>query len=223
MDLRFKLRTLKKYGFDIDKYKLNHKIREFYLQKKCEMGKKRDLEKYFEIISFIDEKDIDFERFYYIYFETAEELYKQKRYDEACRHYQIAIDNVISPSYRKNKSKLKSKHFKLFLKNYCFAVDCFLKAGMFTKADYYDELNMYQKGITKLSDETKAEVYASLGAKEVATKYYLKIIDEIDREVITRQYDYDPYTNGYLEEKYKKEVTDKEARIRRYIHKIDSL
>ena len=94
---------------------------------------------------------------------------------------------------------------------------------MFTKADYYDELNMYQKGITKLSDETKAEAYTSLGAKEVATKYYLKIIDEIDREVITRQYDYDPYTNGYLEEKYKKELADKEARIRRYISKIESL
>lgn len=221
--LRFKLLILRKYKFNLEKYRQGKIIREFYLQKIRENAENRNPEMYEEILSFIDGKDIDKERFYYIYFELAEELYGLERYDDACKYFKIAIDNVISPDYKENKFKLKSKHFKPFMKNYHVAVDCFLKAGRFNDADYYDELNMYNENAKILSNEHKAEFYAQLGGKDVAIKYYEKVIDEIDRDEIVRLYDYDPYTNGYFEEKYKKEVAEKNNKKRKYINIIRSL
>lgn len=222
-DLRFKLMIFRKYKFNFEKYLQGKEIREFYMQKKRENGKKRNLKMYEEILSFIGAKDIDKERFYYIYFEYACELYKLERYDEACMYFKIAIDNVISDSYRKNRSKLKSAHFKLFLEKYSHAVDCFIKAEKFVDADYYDELNMYFENKDGLSNSAKGNYYAELGAREVAIKYYEKVIEEIDGETIVRHYDYDPYTNGYLEEEYNRKVAEKEERKQRYIDKINSL
>ena len=221
--LRFKLLIFRKYKFNFEKYRQGKSIREFYLQKRSSNDENRTLKTYEEILSFIDGKDIDKERFYYIYFELAEELYGLERYDDACKYFKIAIDNVISPDYRENKFKFKSKHFKPFMKNYHVAVDCFLKAGRFNDGDYYDELNMYNENAEILSNEHKAEFYAQLGGKDVAIKYYEKVIDEIDREEIVRLYDYDPYTNGYFEEKYKKEVAEKNNKKRKYLNIIRSL
>ena len=215
-DLIFKLRTFKKYASDINRYKSNAEIRNLYLKKESKECLK-------DIIKLMENKDCDRERFYYIYWELADILYGMKRYDEACRYYKRAIDNVISPSYKKNRLKLKSKHYKLFLDRYYFAIDSFLKAGRFNEANYYDELNMYLENITKLDKRYMGDLYASLGAKEPAIKYYEKVIDEIDSIAITRQYDYDPYTDDYLKEEYDRKIAEKEKKKRDYIDKINSL
>lgn len=221
--IRFKLMILRRYGLNIDKYKTNKMVRDIYLQKRQEMGKNRNLEKYWQILTFIGKKDIDKDRFHYIYWEIGECLFKLKRYNDASNYFKIAIDNAISSSYKKNKSKFKSQHYDYFLKNYQLAVLCFIKAGEFRQADYYFNLNMYCDGYTKLKDYYLAELYASLGAKNQAITYYDKIINEIDNIKIIKLTDYDPYVNGYLEEEYNQKVQEKEKRKEEIFEIIDSL
>lgn len=221
--LLFKLMILKRYGFDIKKYMLNKSIREFYAKKRCENGKKRNLKMYEEIFSFIDGKDIDKDRFYHIYFEMGECLFELERYGEACKYFKIAIDNVISESYKKNKFKFKSNHYNLFLEEYSEAIECFLKAKEFDSADYYNNLNMYSKNEFNLGSESMGDLFASLGAKNRAIKYYDRKISEIDKIVITRLHDYDPYRDGYFEEEYNREVQKKEDEKNRIFEKIKTL
>lgn len=220
--LRYKLMILKRYGFHIRKYTLNKSVRDFYT-KRCENVKTRNIGMYEEIFSFIDGKNIDMDRFYYIYFEMGKCLMELKRYGEACRYFEIAIDSVITESYNKNKSKFKSSHYNLFLKDYSEAIECFLKAGEFDNADYYNNLNMYCENKYNLSSERMGDLYASLGAKKQAKKYYDKRICEIDKITIKRLYDYDPYTNGYLEEEYNQKVKEKEDMKNGIFEKINSL
>lgn len=160
--LLFKIMILKRYGFDTEKYRLNKHVRECYAQKMCESGK--PLESYEEIFSFINDKPIDKDRFYYIYFEMGECLYELERYVEASEYFKIAIDNVITESSMKNNFKFKSSHYDPFLKDYFKAVDCFIKARKFDKADHYYNLNAYLKNCSRLSSEYMEELYASLGA-----------------------------------------------------------
>ena len=133
--LRYRIMILKRYGFHIRKYTLNKSVMDFYTRR-CENKKTRNVELYEEIFSFIDGKNIDMDRFYYIYFEMGECLMELKRYGEACRYFEIAIDNVITESYKKNKSKFKSGHYNLFLENYSKAIECFLKAEEFDNMVY---------------------------------------------------------------------------------------
>ena len=220
--LRYKLMILKRYGFHIKKYLLNNSVRDFYA-KRCENVKTRNIEMYEEIFSFIDGKNIDMDRFYYIYFEMGECLMELKRYGEACRYFEIAIDNVITESYKKNKSKFKSSHYNLFLKDYSKVIECFLKAGEFDKADYYNNLNMYCENKYNISSEDMGDLYASFGAKNKAKKYYDKKIYELENMPIIRHRDYDPYVDGYLKEEYEEEVKKQKAEINRIYEKIKSL
>ena len=221
--LLFKLMILKRYGFDIEQYKLNKSVREFYAQKRCENGKKRNVEMYREIFSFINGRDIDRDRFYYIFWEMGECLAELEQYGEACKYFKIAIDNVITESYKKNNLKFKSRHYDVFLKGYFKAVGCFIKASRFDDADYYDNLNMYLKDSSRLPCEYMGDLYASLGAKNPATKYYDEKICEIENIIITREYDYDPYRDGYLEDEYKRKMKRKEDEINRIFQKIKSI
>ena len=221
--IRFKSLILRKYGFNIEKYRINKATREFYLQKRCEMGKWKNLEKYTEILNFISKKDIDMDRFHYIFWQIGECLYELERYGEASKYFKIAIDNVICESYRKNRSKLKSKHYTHFLRNYQLAVLCLIKSKEFSQADYYFNLNMYSDNYTKLDNRYLADMYASLGAKNQAITYYDKIIKAIDKIHITKLTDYDPYVNGYLEEEYNQKVKEKEKSKEEIFEIIDSL
>lgn len=218
--LRYKTAILGRYHINIKKYRLNGQVREFYSYKICE--NKKTLDAYEEIISFIGNRDIDRDRFYYIYWEMAECLYHEKRYGEACEYFKIAIDNVIGKSYRKNVSKLKSGHYALFLKDYFMAVDCFIRAGRFDDADYYDNLNMYYKNYSKLSDEYMGDMYASLGAKNQAIKYYEKRRREVNIH-ITREYHPDPYTDDAYKEIYEREIAKRNERVNEIDRKINSL
>ena len=134
--LIFKLLILKKYLFDIEKYKINNALRKFYNEKISENG--RTLKTYYEIIDYIGQKDIDKDRFYYIYWEYANILYDLKQYGDASEYYKKAIDNVITDSYHENNFKFKSKHYKLFLKEYPKAIDSLIKSREFDDVDYYD-------------------------------------------------------------------------------------
>lgn len=221
--LRFKAMIFKRYGFDTGKYKLNKSVRESYLKKRCENKKKKNIEMYREIFSYIDGKPIDRARFYYIYFEMGECLFDLGKYSEASGYFRTAIDNVISESYKKNKSKFKSGHYDLFLNDYDKAIECFLKAGEFDYADYYINLNMYCESRHNRSSEAMGDFYASLGAKNLAKKYYDKRICEIDDWHIVRHRDYDPYTDGYLKEEYEKEVKKQKEEINKIFEKIKSI
>ncbi|WP_296894139.1 hypothetical protein [uncultured Methanobrevibacter sp.] len=220
-DLIFKLLILKKYRFDIEKYKINNALRKFYNQKISENG--RTLKTYYEIIDYIGQNDIDKDRFYYIYWEMGECLYNAEKYSEASKYFKIAIDNVISENYKKNKFKFKSNHYSMFLERYCLSVKCFIKAKEFDNADYYYNLNMYSKNYPKYSNMEMGDLYASFKAKNQAIKYYEKEIHEIDKVAIYRQYDYDPYVDGYLEDEYKRKVKEKEDKINNIYRIIDSL
>lgn len=220
--LRYRIMILKRYGFHIRKYTLNKSVRDFYTRR-CENKKTRNVELYEEIFSFIDGKNIDLDRFYYIYFEMGECLMELKRYGEACRYFEIAIDNVITESYKKNKSKFKSSHYNLFLKNYSKAIECFLKAEEFDNMDYYNNLNMYCENKYNRSSEVMGDLYASHGAKNLAKKYYDKKIYELENMPIIRHRDYDPYVDGYLKEEYDEEVKKQKAEINRIYEKIQSL
>ena len=208
-DLIFKLLILKKYRFDIEKYKINNALRKFYNQKISENG--RTLKTYYEIIDYIGQNDIDKDRFYYIYWEMGECLYNAEKYSEA------------SKNYKKNKFKFKSNHYSMFLERYCLSVKCFIKAKEFDNADYYYNLNMYSKNYPKYSNMEMGDLYASFKAKNQAIKYYEKEIHEIDKVAIYRQYDYDSYVDGYLEDEYKRKVKEKEDKINNIYRIIDSL
>lgn len=221
--LRFKAMTLRKYGFDRGKYKLNKSVRELYSQKRCENGKNKNPEMYREIFSFIGDKQIDKDRFYYIYWEMGECLFDLQRYGEASHYFKTAIDNVITESYRKNKSKFKSSHYELFLDDYDKAIQCFLNACEFDDADYYMNLNMYCKSKYPLSSEWMGDFYASRGAKNLAIKYYDKRICEINDWRIIRHRDYDPYRDGYLKEEYENELKKQKEEINKVFEKIKSL
>lgn len=217
-DLLFRLMTLKKYHFNIKKHNLNRDIRKFYTQKTF-----NNINSYYEMIDYISQKDIDKDRFYYIYWEMAECLFKDEKYGEAAKYFKIAIDNVISKSYKKNRFKFKSKHYSMFLEHYCTAIKCFIKAKEFDSADYYYNLNIYSKNYPKYSNMEMGNLYASMGAKNQAIKYYEKEIYKIDKTVIRQLHDYDPYVNGYLEEEYKRKVKEKEEKINNLFKIIDSL
>lgn len=215
--------NLRKYGFDIEKYKLNRSVRKFYTKKMCENDKKKNIEIYEEIFSFITDKPVDKDRFYYIYFEMGECLFRDGRYGKASKYFKTAIDNVITESYKKNKSKLKLKHYDLFLKDYDMAIECFLKSGQFDDADYYINLNMYCKSSYNLPSESMGDFYASRGAKNLAIKYYDKRICEINDWNIIRLRDYDPYRDGYLKEEYEEELKQQKKEIDKVFEKIKSL
>ena len=53
--------------------------------------------------------------------------------------------------------------------------------------------------------------------------HYEKEIHEIDKVAIYRQYDYDSYVDGYLEDEYKRKVKEKEDKINNIYRIIDSL
>ena len=220
-DLLFRLILLKRYNFSVKKHRLNRKVEKFCMEKISEKG--RNIEAYNEIMDYISQKDIDKDRFYYICWEMGECLFRDERYGEASGYFKAAIDNVISESYKKNRFKFKSKYYSLLLERYCTAVKCLIKAGQFDDADYYWNLNIYSKNYPKYGNRRRGDLYASLGAKNQAIKYYEKKIDELDKTVITQQYDYDPYVNGYLEEEYKRKVKENNDEINHLWKTIKSL
>ena len=216
-DFIFKILILKNYGMDFKKYKENHMIRKQYLQK-C-----NSIDDYENIIWHIEKDNLDKDRFYYIYWEHANILYDLKQYGEASEYYKKAIDNVITDSYHENKFKFKSNHYKFFLKEYPKAIDSLIKSREFDDVDYYDELNLYSKTGLELSWERKGDFYAELGAKNVALKYYEKHLQSLKNIYIRREYDYDPYVNGFLEDEYKEKVKKKNEKIQAFKDKANSL
>ena len=128
-DFIFKILILKNYGMDFKKYKENYMIRKQYLQK-C-----NNIDDYENIIGHIEKENLDKARFYYIYWEYANILYDLKQYGDASEYYKKAIDNVITDSYHENNFKFKSKHYKLFLKEYPKAIDSLIKSRQFDDVD----------------------------------------------------------------------------------------
>ncbi|MBR3140415.1 MAG: hypothetical protein IKF11_06075, partial [Methanobrevibacter sp.] len=78
--LRFKLLLLKRYNINFKKYLENRKIRQYWLNES-------DIDK---VLAFISKKDFDKDRFYYINWKKANQLYELKKYDEAANHYLIS-------------------------------------------------------------------------------------------------------------------------------------
>lgn len=211
--LRFKLLLLKRYNINFKKYLENRKIRQYWLNES-------DIDK---VLAFISKKDFDKDRFYYINWKKANQLYELKKYDEAANHYLISIDNVISSSYKKNKSKFKTGHYDFLLNNYKKAMKCLVKSNRFEELDYYTELNMYSDTGEPTTNEGKGNYFLKHKQNYLAYKYYEKALSEIDSRVIVRQYDYDPYVNGYMEDKYKEELEKQDNDRKRVLEKINSL
>lgn len=211
--LRFKVLLLKRYGINPKRYLENRKIRKYWLSED-------DIDK---VLEFASKRNHDKDRFYYIYWMKAEQLYGLEKYSEAADYYLTAIDNVISSSYKKNRSKFKSKHYDLFLNNYKRAIQSLAKSDRFKELDYYKELNIYSDTGKPRGNEEKGDCFLKHWQNDLAYKYYEKAYSENDSIVITRQYDYDPYVNGYLEDRYKEELEKKNEDLRRINGKINSL
>lgn len=209
--LRFKLLILKRYNLHLKRYIENRKIRKVYLAE-------NDIDK---ILSFASAHEMDSDRFYYIYWKKAEQLYELKKYKEASNYFTLAIDNVITGSYKKNKSKFKSKHYDLLLENYPKAMDCLLKSDKYWELDYYTELNMY-------SYTGKPETYEEMGdfflrhkQNDLAIKYYEKELVRISWRIIVRRYAYDPYYDNELEIEYKEKLEKQKIDEKRVLEKIE--
>lgn len=211
--LRFKALLVKRYGINLKRYLENRKIRKYWLSEE-------DIDK---VLEFVSQENHDLDRFYYIYWKKADQLYKLEKYGEAADYYMTAIDNVISESYKKNKSKFKSGHYDLLLNNYKRALHCLAESNRFEEFDYYKELNMYSDTCEPKTNEEKGDYFLKHGQNELAYKYYKKAFSKIRSRVITRQYDYDPYVDGYLEEEYREELKKKNDDLERVLEKINSL
>jgi hypothetical protein len=211
--LRFKLLLLKRYNINFKRYWENRKIRKYWLNES-------DIDK---VLAFISQNNFDKDRFYYIYWKKAEQLYELKKYSKAANYYLTAIDNVISSSYKKNKSKFKTSHYDLLLNNYKKAMQCLIKSERFEELDYYRELNMYSDTGEPRTNEEKGDYFRKNGQNDLAYKYYKKAFSKICSRSITRQYDYDPYVDGYLEDQYKEELKKQNEDLGRISKKINSL
>lgn len=211
--LRFRLLLLKRYNINLKKYLENRKIRKFWLSED-------DIDK---VLEFASKRNHDRDRFYYIYWKKADQLCGLEKYGEASDYYLTAIDNVISNSYKKNKSKFKSGHYDLILDNYKRALSCLAESNRFEELDYYKELNIYSDTGEPKTNEEKGDYFLKHGQNDLAYKYYKKAFSEIRSRAITRQYDYDPYADGYLEDKYKDELEKQNGDLGRVLEKINSL
>lgn len=211
--LRFKALMLKRYCMNPKGYLEDRKIRKCWLSED-------DIDR---VIEFASKRSHDRDRFYYIYWKKADQLYGLEKYGEAADYYMTAIDNVISNSFKKNRSKFKSGHYDLLLNNYKRALSCLAESNRFEELDYYKELNIYSDTGEPRKNEEKGDYFLKHGKNELAYKYYEKALSEIRSRVITRQYDYDPYVNGYLEDKYNEELEKQNGDLRRIHEKINSL
>lgn len=211
--LRFKLLLFKRYNLNLKKYLENRKIRKYWLNED-------DIDK---VLEFASKRNHDKDRFYYICWEKADHLYGLEKYSEAADYYLTAINNVITGSYKKNRSKFKTGHYDLLLNNYKRALSCLAESNRFEELDYYKELNIYSDTGEPRKNEEKGDYFLKHGQNDLAYKYYKKAFSEIRSRSVTRQYDYDPYVDGYLEDKYKAELEKKNDDLKRVHEKINSL
>lgn len=209
--LRFNLLLLKRYNLHLNRYIENRKIRKVYLAE-------NDIDK---ILSFASAHDMDPDRFYYIYWKKAEQLYELKKYEAASNYFTLAIDNVITDSYNKNKSKFKSEHYNLLLENYHKAMDCLFKSNKYWELDYYTELNMYSPTGEPETCEEKGDFFLRHEQKELAIKYYEKELVNISWRPIVRKYAYDPYYDDALKTEYEEKIEEQKKDENRVLEKIE--